>query len=120
MANWVLPILGSALVLGVYDVFKKHAVRENSVMPVLFLATLSGSLFYMLLTGTRIILTPGSFALDLRGEVLFLVALKSTLVATSWAFVYYGREYRREGCRGGHQNTGEERPVIKQLTIHNS
>lgn len=90
MANWVLPILGSALVLGVYDVFKKHAVRENSVMPVLFLATLSGTLFYMLLTGTRIILTPGSFALDLRGEVLFLVALKSTLVATSWAFVYYG------------------------------
>ena len=60
MAEWVLPILGSALVLGVYDVFKKHAVRENSVMPVLFLATLSGTLFFMLLTGVKCFFAPVS------------------------------------------------------------
>ena len=60
MAAWVLPIICSALTLGVYDVCKKHAVRENQVMPVLFLATCSGTLFFMLLTGIRGIF-PGSF-----------------------------------------------------------
>lgn len=89
MADWALPILGSALTLGIYDVFKKHAVRGNSVMPVLFLATLSGSIFYLLLTGARICF--GSPA-EIVGtpEVLGLVFLKSLLVSASWAFVYYG------------------------------
>ncbi len=88
MADWVLPILGSALVLGIYDVFKKHAVRENSVMPVLFLATLSGTLFFLLLTGVKSFFAP--LTLNFSKEVLFLVFLKSFLVSASWAFVYYG------------------------------
>lgn len=88
MADWVLPILGSALMLGIYDVFKKHAVRENSVMPVLFLATLSGTVFFLLLTGARAFFAPVSF--DWSGNVLALTFLKSVLVSASWAFVYYG------------------------------
>lgn len=88
MADWVLPILGSALTLGIYDVCKKHAVRENSVMPVLFLATLSGTVFFLILTGIRIFFAPVS--LDWSAKVLLLVFLKSVLVAASWAFVYYG------------------------------
>lgn len=88
MSGWVLPILGSALMLGIYDVFKKHAVRENSVMPVLFLATLSGTVFFLLLTGVRAFFAPVS--LDWSGDVLGLTFLKSLLVAASWAFVYYG------------------------------
>ena len=86
MASWVLPIICSALALGVYDVCKKHAVRENQVMPVLFLATCSGTLFFMLLTAVR-----G----DLSGilwtrEILLLTALKSLIVGVSWGCVYYG------------------------------
>ena len=88
MSDWVLPILGSACVLGVYDVFKKHAVRGNSVIPVLFLATLSGSLFFLLLTAVKMSCTPVVFVW--KWEVLFLVFLKSLLVSASWAFVYYG------------------------------
>ena len=88
MAEWVLPILGSALVLGIYDVFKKHAVRENSVMPVLFLATLSGTLFFMVIAGVKFFFAP--VAINCTPEVLFLVFLKSFLVSASWAFVYYG------------------------------
>lgn len=88
MADWVLPILGSAFMLGIYDVFKKHAVRDNSVMPVLFLATLSGSIFFLLLTGARSFLAPVNI---LWGkELLGLIFLKSLLVSASWAFVYYG------------------------------
>ena len=88
MADWVLPILGSALTLGIYDVFKKHAVRENSVMPVLFLATLSGTLFFLLLTAVRMSFAPVN--IDWSWNVLGLLFLKSALVSASWAFVYYG------------------------------
>ena len=45
--GWLLPILGSAIGLGFYDLCKKHAVRDNSVMPVLFFATLSGAVFFL-------------------------------------------------------------------------
>ena len=89
MADWALPILGSALTLGIYDVFKKHAVRGNSVMPVLFLATLSGSIFYLLLTGARAFLV-SPVSIVSTPEVLLVVFLKSLLVSASWAFVYYG------------------------------
>ncbi len=34
----LLPVLASALALGFYDICKKHALRDNSVMPVLFLS----------------------------------------------------------------------------------
>lgn len=88
MADWTLPILASALFLGIYDVFKKHAVRDNSVMPVLFLATLSGTVFFMVLTGAKMYFAP--FKLCCTPEILGLVFLKSLLVSASWAFVYYG------------------------------
>ena len=88
MSEWALPILGSALVLGIYDVFKKHAVRDNSVMPVLFLATLSGTLFFMLLTAVR--MSSSAAVIHWNSGVLLLVFLKSLLVSASWAFVYYG------------------------------
>ena len=45
---WFFPIVISAVGLGFYDICKKHAVRDNSVMPVLFLATLSGSLLFVI------------------------------------------------------------------------
>ena len=44
---WFLPTLLSAFSLGFYDIAKKHAVDRNSVMPVLFFATLSGSALYV-------------------------------------------------------------------------
>ena len=50
IAPWVLPILGSALMLGIYDISKKQAVKDNSVLPVLFWATTIGSIFFLLLT----------------------------------------------------------------------
>lgn len=46
-AGWMMPILGSALALGFYDLCKKHAVRNNTVMPVLFFATLTGTTLFV-------------------------------------------------------------------------
>ena len=48
LSGWLPLILLSALGLGVYDLCKKHAVRENPIMPVLFFATLCGSTFFVL------------------------------------------------------------------------
>ena len=83
---WFLPTVLSALALGFYDIAKKHAVNRNSVMPVLFFATLSGSLLYLLTLAVlgkaaeAAVCTPGQFA---------LVLLKSLLVSSSWICVYY-------------------------------
>ena len=86
IVNWLAPALLSALMLGFYDVCKKHAVRENAVMPVLFCATASGSLLYVVL-----VLCNGTLGAAVRcsGEHFALIAIKSLLVSGSWVLVYY-------------------------------
>jgi len=83
---WLPLILLSAIGLGFYDLCKKHAVRDNPIMPVLFLTTLSGSLFFVL--GT---VAAGQLAavLDCPPRYWFLILAKSLLVAASWNCVYY-------------------------------
>lgn len=83
--SWILATLFSACALGGYDVAKKHAVNQNAVMPVLFLATLTGTTAFVLYTlaiGNATVITAGSAA-DYG-----LVALKSAIVAGSWICVY--------------------------------
>ena len=81
----MLPILASAFCLGFYDICKKHAVRENAVMPVLFLATLTGSALF--LAGSA---ATGHFAASAVCGVAewLLILLKSMLVTASWICVY--------------------------------
>ncbi|MDP2888493.1 MAG: EamA family transporter, partial [Bacteroidota bacterium] len=38
---WVILALMSAVLLGIYEVFKKLSVQRNAVIPVLFLSTLT-------------------------------------------------------------------------------
>ena len=44
---WLLFAFLSAVLLGFYDVFKKHSLKENAVLPVLFLNTLFSSLIFL-------------------------------------------------------------------------
>ncbi len=44
MIAWLLPVFGSALLVGAYDLAKKAAVRGNPILPVLFLVTLTGTI----------------------------------------------------------------------------
>jgi len=85
-AVWLIPILLSSLTLGFYDIFKKKAVDDNSVMPVLFLATLCGSVAFLL--G---MLATGQFLAAAGCSVWHwhLLLLKSLLVSGSWICVYY-------------------------------
>ncbi len=86
MEIWVFWILSSALLLGVYDAFTKHAVRENVVFPVLFWATACGSAFYLVLS-----VTTGRFggAFHCTWGEYGLVWVKSLIVGVSWATGYY-------------------------------
>jgi transporter family protein len=83
---WIPLVVASAACLGLYDVAKKHAVRENAVMPVLFWATAAGSAAFVLaiwLSGSGAAVTavsPADF-----GRIF----LKTLLVSGSWVLAYY-------------------------------
>ncbi|MBO5644237.1 MAG: DMT family transporter [Lentisphaeria bacterium] len=85
-APWVLPVILSAVTLGIYDITKKHAVNANSVMPVLFFSTLSGCAAIAVISAFNQGL---GVVCALSAKVLALVWLKSLLVAASWVCAYY-------------------------------
>jgi len=92
--SWIAASLVSAFFLGLYDLSKKHALRDNAVLPVLFLSTLCGAAVWLalLLLGLAV---PGAVPAAFVPEALTpaqhgLVFLKSMIVALSWAFTYFG------------------------------
>jgi drug/metabolite transporter (DMT)-like permease len=91
---WIAASLLSAFFLGLYDLSKKHALRENAVVPVLFVSTLCGAVVWLVLlfVGQA---APGAVPAAFIPEALTpaqhgLVFLKSMIVALSWAFTYFG------------------------------
>ena len=78
---WLTLALLSALLLGFYDVAKKHALRDNAVVPVLFLNTLFCSLIFL----------PLAFRTPFGGwEVQRYILLKACIVLSSWLLGYIG------------------------------
>ena len=69
---WLWMTVGSALLLGFYDVFKKQALRRNGVLWILLGATALSTLF----------LCPFMSAGTLREHLI--IAFKAVLVTTSW------------------------------------
>ena len=45
--SWLVLTIASALLLGFYDYFKKLALRDNAVMPVLFGSVGAGALVWL-------------------------------------------------------------------------
>ena len=92
--SWVALSICSALLLGFYDLAKKHSVKENAVLPVLFFGVLTSALIWLpcIIWSAR---APQSFPIA-QLEVDALPAInhlqlfaKSTLVGTSWIFGYF-------------------------------
>ena len=69
---WIWLAVGSAFMLGVYDVAKKYSLRRNSSLGVLLLATLFSTLF----------LSPWLSAGPLQDHLRLI--LKAVLVTVSW------------------------------------
>jgi transporter family protein len=83
---WIALTLLSALMLGIYDIFKKHAVHGNAVLPVLFFATLSGTIgFHLWLCLAGHWMAAASVSWWHFG----LLWLKSLLVGFSWILAYF-------------------------------
>ena len=94
---WLILAFMSAALLGCYDSFKKEALRENAVLPVLFLNTLFSSLIFL----PFIILSATTQTLD---DTVFFVAsggwdehkyvlLKALIVLSSWVLGYFGMKH---------------------------
>ena len=80
---WLLSFVSAAL-LGCYDSFKKISLKDNAVIPILFLNTLiSTCLLSPLLLATGF----GSW------EVQRWILLKSAIVLSSWLAGYYAMKH---------------------------
>ncbi len=95
--TWLLLAFLSAALLGFYDAFKKEALRENAVIPVLFLNTLFSSLIFLpfiLLSGQTELLDDTIFHVASGGwEMHRYIVLKSLIVLSSWVLGYFGMKH---------------------------
>lgn len=91
---WLIFAFCSAALLGCYDVFKKKSLRDNAVIPVLFLNTLFSSLIFlpMIVLSVQGTLSAGHlFYVPSSGwGVQQYIVLKSFIVLSSWLFGYFG------------------------------
>jgi drug/metabolite transporter (DMT)-like permease len=91
---WLLLAFMSATLLGCYDSFKKQALKNNAVIPVLFLNTLFSSVIFLplivlsatteMLDGTILHVASGDW------QVHRYVVLKALIVLSSWVLGYFG------------------------------
>lgn len=78
---WLALAFLSAFLLGFYDVSKKYSLRDNAVIPILFLNTLFCSIIFL----------PLAFQTPFGGwEVQRYIVLKAFIVLSSWLLGYIG------------------------------
>ena len=94
---WLFFAFMSAVLLGFYDVSKKHALRDNAVIPVLFLNTLFCSVIFVpfvILSATGTITDGDMLFVPQQGwEVQKYILLKSCIVLSSWICGYFGMKH---------------------------
>lgn len=94
---WLLLAFFSAALLGFYDVFKKKALRDNAVIPILFLNTVFSSVIFLpfiLLSSSTHILDGSIFFVSQGGwGVHRFILLKSLIVLSSWIFGYFAMKH---------------------------
>ena len=104
---WLLLAFLSATLLGFYDVFKKKSLKDNAVLPVLFLNTFFSSLIFLpfiLFSIYEPNLLGGSiFNVPVAGwEQHKYIIIKSFIVLSSWIFGYFGMKHlSMDRCAAG-------------------
>lgn len=95
---WLLLAFLSATLLGFYDAFKKQSLKNNAVLPVLFLNTIFSSLIFLpfillsrfvpeCLDGTIVNVPSAGW------EEHKYIIIKSFIVLSSWIFGYFGMKH---------------------------
>lgn len=94
---WLILAFLSAAFLGIYDSLKKKALKDNAVIPILFLNTLFSSLIFLpfiLLSGMTDMLDGSIFHVASGGwEVHKYIVLKALIVLSSWVLGYFGMKH---------------------------
>jgi drug/metabolite transporter (DMT)-like permease len=87
----------SAAFLGIYDSLKKKALKDNAVIPILFLNTLFSSLIFLpfiVLSASTEVLDGSIFHVGNGGwEVHKFIVLKALIVLSSWVLGYFGMKH---------------------------
>ena len=94
---WLVLAFLSAAFLGVYDSLKKKSLKDNAVLPVLFLNTLFSSLFFLpfIILSYNGLMSEGSIfhvAYGTWEEHRFIVG-KALIVLSSWVLGYFGMKH---------------------------
>ncbi len=95
---WVLLGIVSAFGLGVYDVAKKVALRDNAVLAVITLANIAGFLTLLPILAWVHFSPEAAAAMQMQWQVLTFTEhahcfLKAMIVNTSWVFAYCALKY---------------------------
>ena len=94
---WLTLAFLSAALLGFYDSFKKKALQQNAVIPVLFLNTVFCSLIFLpfiYLSAETTFLNDSQFYVASGDwEMHRYILLKSVIVLSSWLFGYMGMKH---------------------------
>ena len=91
---WLALAFISAFFLGCYDISKKESVRQNAVIPVLFLNTLFCTLLFLPLyissrTGSSVVANTIFYIPTTSLTEHLFIMLKSVIVLSSWIFGYF-------------------------------
>ena len=94
---WLILAFLSAAFLGIYDSLKKKALKDNAVIPILFLNTLFSSLIFLpfiILSASTDVLDGSIFHVSSGGwEVHRFIVLKALIVLSSWVLGYFGMKH---------------------------
>ncbi len=91
---WISFAFLSAVLLGLYDVFKKKSLKDNAVIPVLFINTLVCSLFFIpsiIGSATHVIHNNSPLYIPSGNATIHTyIFLKAVIVLSSWILGYFG------------------------------
>jgi len=92
---WVLLALSSAILLGIYDVFKKMSLKENAVIPVLTLSIIISAILFLFPLAASSIAPESMKSLhfyvpEVGLKAHLFILLKSVIVLGSWISAYFG------------------------------
>ncbi len=95
---WVILALISAVLLGLYDVFKKLSLNDNGVLPVLFLSTITAAVVaFPIVLGS--VYFPDAFKQihlyvpTITAREHGLIFIKSVIVVSSWIFAFHAMKH---------------------------
>lgn len=95
---WVILALISAVLLGMYDVFKKLSLNHNAVLPVLFISTITAAVIaFPIVLGSAF--WPEAFQSvylyvpPVTAHEHLLIFIKSVIVVGSWIFAFHAMKH---------------------------